>query len=141
MSTKATAGSPDQAATSSGAPGGLVTLIVGEVGRSGSSRSRSRPAANSAQERKAPSQWSCQWSGDAPGPLVAAPEGEPDLTLTIGTDDARLIMQGQLEPSVAFMQGKLKSSGDNALLLRILAWSATPALAKAISAWSGEQPG
>ena len=141
MSTKATAGSPDQAATSSAPPVAWSHSLSAKSGGRAPSRSRSRPAANSAQERKAPSQWSCQWSGDGPGPLVAAPEGEPDLTLTIGTDDARLVMQGQLEPSVAFMQGKLKSSGDNALLLRILAWSATPALAKAISAWSGEQPG
>jgi hypothetical protein len=134
MSTEARAGSSDQAAT----PGGRVTLIVGEVGRSRSSRSR--PTANSAQERQSPAQWSFQWSGDAPGALVRAPEGEPDLTLTIGTDDARLIKQGELEPSVAFMRGRLKTSGDNALLLRVLAWSATPDFAKAIAAWSTEQP-
>lgn len=78
--------------------------------------------------------------GRRPGPLVPAPEGEPNLTLTIGTDDAQLIKQGELEPSVAFMQGKLKTSGDNALLLRVLAWSATPAFAKAIALWSTEQP-
>ena len=60
-------------------------------------------------------------------------EGEPDLTLGLSPEDARLVGQGQLAPSVAFMQGRLKTSGDNALLLRVLAWTTTPAFASLLA--------
>lgn len=125
------------AGISSVGPSGLVTVIVGEVGRSGASRSRS---AKSAPATNPPSQWSWQWSSDGPGPLLSGCDGEPDLTLTISTEDARRIKDGELEPSVAFMQGKLKSTGDNALLLGVLAWTATPDYAKAVASWSEAQP-
>lgn len=67
-------------------------------------------------------------------------DDEPDLTLTIGTDDAYLVRRGELDPSVAFMQGKLKSTGDNALLLNILGWTATPAYTKAMEDWAAAPP-
>ena len=139
------------------APSGLVTVIVGEAGRT-SSRSRSRRGANPArsakgasgasgtggeespaQEGKGATQWSRQWTGDGPGPVLPGNDEEPDLTLTIGTDDARRIKEGELDPSVAFMQGKLKSSGNNALLLRILAWSTAAGPAKALG-WPAQPP-
>lgn len=129
-------------------PSGLVTLVVGEAGRGGSSRSRSRTAGKatasdasgpgSGQEGKSATQWSLQWSSAGPGPLLPGYEGEADLTFTIGTDEARLVKEGDLDPSVAFMRGRLKSSGDNALLLRILAWSASPEFSEALAAWSKE---
>jgi SCP-2 sterol transfer family len=122
-----------------GGPAGLVTLIVGEVGRSSSSRARSRPAGP--QEGKRPLQWSTRWSAGGPEQPSTGSDAEPDLTLTIGTDDAGRVQQGDLQPSVAFMQGKLKSTGDNALLLRILAWSATPAFADTLKEWTAEHPG
>jgi SCP-2 sterol transfer family len=140
------------------APSGLVTVIVGEAGRT-SSRSRSRQGANRArsargaggasgtdgeqspaQEGDGVTRWSRQWTGDGPGPVLPGNDEEPDLTLTIGTDDARRIKNGELDPSVAFMQGKLKSSGDNALLLRILDWSTAAGPAKALG-WPLERPG
>jgi SCP-2 sterol transfer family len=138
---------------------GLVTMIVGEAGRASSSRSRSRPRAKGAQIAKAGAavgsalgqdgaqestgvtQWSCQWSSDGPGRLLSECDGEPDLTLTISTEDARRVKDGELEASVAFMQGRLKSTGDNALLLRVLAWSTTPEFEKTLSAWSQQLPG
>jgi putative sterol carrier protein len=46
------------------------------------------------------------------------------------------VKNGQLDPSVAFMQGRLKTSGDNALLLSVLKWSATPAFPSALSSWT-----
>ena len=75
----------------------------------------------------------------APAPLPGC-DDEPDLTLTIGTDDAYRVGRGELDPSVAFMQGKLKSTGDNALLLSILGWSATPAFTKALEDWAAAPP-
>ncbi len=136
------------------APAGLVTLIVGDVGRAGS-RSRARSAgsraeitkgeepagrSSGAKDDKTLSQWCCRWSSDGPGPLLPGCDGEPDLTLTIGTDDAYRVRRGELDPSVAFMQGKLKSTGDNALLLSILDWSATPAYTKALVDWAAAPP-
>jgi hypothetical protein len=34
------------------------------------------------------------------------------------------------------MQGRLKTSGDNGLLLSVLAWSATDAFVPALASWS-----
>ena len=118
--------------------GGLVSLTVGETGRSSGSRARSRrPAAEGAtaphggaSEAAAPPgpvQWSCHWGDAGPGPVTPGCDGEPDLTLGLSPDDAQSVRHGQLAPSVAFMQGRLKTSGDNELLLRVLAWTATPA--------------
>jgi len=68
-------------------------------------------------------QYSFRWEGGQPGPLATRYQGEPDLTLTISPPDAQLVSAGQLQLSVAFMQGRLKTAGDNALLLELLAFS------------------
>ena len=134
---------------------GLVTLIVaspsrprgtgaGERGPSGPAPSGPSPTSpgpsgpSGPAPAELPRQWSCSWSaaGPGPGPLSEGCLGEPDLTLTLSPADAELVKQGRLSPSVAFMQGRLKTSGDNALLLRVLAWSATDAFAPALAAWS-----
>jgi hypothetical protein len=119
-------------------PIGLVTLIVGETGRSSGPRARARRPAGAGPGPGAPqdlTQWSSRWSPEGPGPVTPGCGGEPDLTLSLNPDDAQLVMEGQLAPSVAFMQGRLKTSGDNALLLRVLEWSATPAFADALRSW------
>ena len=115
-----------------------MTLIVGDTSRSrGAGGGGRRPSAAPAAW---PAQWSCSWSeaGPGPGPLATGCPGEPDLTLTLSPADAELIRQGRLSPSVAFMQGRLKTSGNNGLLLRVLAWSATDAFAPALAAWSAQ---
>lgn len=43
-----------------------------------------------------------------------------DLTVTIGYDDAASIDRGELDPSVAYMQGRLKVSGDLVKLMQLL---------------------
>ncbi len=96
---------------------GLVSLVIGETGR---------PRARSAKG-PAPVQYSSRWEDGRLGPVVEGCDGEPDLTLRISPSDARLVADGELAPSVAFMQGRLKTEGDNALLLRVLAFSVTPA--------------
>jgi hypothetical protein len=45
----------------------------------------------------------------------------PDVTLTVGYDDAVAIAAGDLDPGVAFMQGRLKTVGDPGLVLDVLA--------------------
>lgn len=114
-----------------------MTLIVAATSRprvagTGARRPSGAPGA------EPPEQWSCSWSATGPGPASEGCPGEPDLTLTLSPADAVLVSQGRLAPSVAFMQGRLKTSGDNALLLRVLAWSATDAFAPALAAWSAQ---
>lgn len=51
----------------------------------------------------------------APGPVP-----EPDLALSLAAADAADVVSGRVEPSVAFMRGRLKASGDGGLLLAFL---------------------
>jgi hypothetical protein len=118
--------------------GRLVTLTVGETGRSGGPRGRGRQGGG---EGPAPAkQWGCRWTAEGPGPVSEGPEAEPDLSLALSPADALLVAEGKLAPSVAFMQGRLKTSGDNALLLKILAWSATPGFDEALREWRRSKP-
>ncbi len=106
-------------------PEGLVALVIGDTGKS-------RRAAVAAP----PTEYRWRWQGgqfERLGDPGSAQGSEADLTLRISAEDARLVREGRLEPSVAFMQGRLKTEGDNALLLEILAWSATPAFRQALA--------
>ena len=57
-----------------------------------------------------------------PGPVPS-----PDLTLTLSDEDARGVLAGDLDPSVAFMQGRMKVVGAMAPLLDLLALAGTEA--------------
>lgn len=58
----------------------------------------------------------------AEGPAAA----DVDVTFTLSAADAEEIASGRLSPSVAYMQGRLKTCGDPGLALQILAATATP---------------
>ena len=45
---------------------------------------------------------------------------DADLTLTVEYANAVAMQQGELDPSVAFMQGRSKAAGDTGLLLQLL---------------------
>ncbi len=45
----------------------------------------------------------------------------PDLTLTVGYDEGAAMAAGDLDPSVAFMRGRMKTAGDPGLVLEVLA--------------------
>ncbi|MGI8491624.1 MAG: SCP2 sterol-binding domain-containing protein [Acidimicrobiales bacterium] len=66
------------------------------------------------------------------GMVVAAGNGcgEPTLTFTTNEEDARAMLDGLLSPSVAYMQARLKTSGDPGLVLEILAATATEEFAQ-----------
>ena len=57
----------------------------------------------------------------------AGPVEGPDLTLTLTDADARALVTGALDPSVAFMQGRMKVAGAMAPLLDLLALAGTDA--------------
>ena len=51
---------------------------------------------------------------------AAGVDADADLVLLLAGDDAVEVLSGRVEPSVAFMRGRLKASGDEGLLLRFL---------------------
>ena len=55
-----------------------------------------------------------------PGEGGAGAAADPDLALVIERADARAVLAGDVTPSVAFMRGRLKASGDGGLLLNLL---------------------
>jgi len=50
-----------------------------------------------------------------------------ELTLTFDYANAVAVQEGELDPSVAFMQGRMKTAGDTGLLLQLLPLTRTPA--------------
>jgi putative sterol carrier protein len=57
--------------------------------------------------------------GSALAPVDDAVDGA-DVTLTLTPADAGALCDGSLKPSVAFMRGQMKMSGDPGVLLRVL---------------------
>lgn len=51
---------------------------------------------------------------------------DADVSLTVPYAEAIAIAQGELKPSVAFMQGRMKTAGDPGKLLDLLAATAAP---------------
>ncbi len=62
------------------------------------------------------------------------PDPGADVTLTTPRALAAELAAARVEPSVAFMQGRMKTSGDQAALLRVLAVTATPEFEAAVLA-------
>ena len=60
-----------------------------------------------------------------------------DVSLTVLYVEAIAIAQGELEPSVAFMQGRMKTAGDPGKLLDLLAASATPTFREGLERVAG----
>jgi len=54
---------------------------------------------------------------DADG--VRAEDGEADCTLTAEADTFQAIMEGDMNPTAAFMQGKLTVDGDMGVAMRL----------------------
>jgi len=65
---------------------------------------------------------------------VGKPEEPADLTLGLTATEAHAFWLGEWSASVAFMRGELKTAGDNALLLALLAGLARPEVAASLAA-------
>lgn len=61
--------------------------------------------------------------------LAAGPLRDADVSLTVPFDDAVAVQRGERDPSVLFMQGRMKTAGDPGKLLELLAWTARPGYA------------
>ena len=62
--------------------------------------------------------------------LVPGPLSDAEVSLTLPLDDAVALQRGETEPSVLFMQGRMKTAGDPGKLLDLLARSARPGFAE-----------
>jgi alkyl sulfatase BDS1-like metallo-beta-lactamase superfamily hydrolase len=63
------------------------------------------------------------------GKLLDSQLGEAedaDFALTMSYDDARKIQQGELDPNAAFMQGRMKVTGNMAKLMSLLPLTNSP---------------
>jgi hypothetical protein len=62
-----------------------------------------------------------------PGEGGVGAAADADVALTIERADAWAVLHGEVAPSVAYMRGRLKASGDGGLLLDLLKSTATEA--------------
>jgi len=53
------------------------------------------------------------------------PTPGPDATLTLTAPDAADVLTGELDPSVAFMQGRMKVAGEMGVVLDLLSMAST----------------
>jgi putative sterol carrier protein len=73
-----------------------------------------------------------KWQVEVAGGKVSAAAGPrpgAEVALTVPYDDMVAILRGELQPSVAFMRGTMKTAGDQGALLVVLAATATPEFA------------
>jgi predicted lipid carrier protein YhbT len=61
--------------------------------------------------------------------LADGPLGDADVSLTVTPADAAALQRGETDPSVLFMQGRMKTAGDAGKLLELLGYSAQPGYA------------
>ncbi len=71
--------------------------------------------------------WHWAYRGGAPGAGAPGPAEGAAVAFTLGEPDARALLTGEGEPSVAFMRGRMKSAGDPGLVLRLLEATSGPA--------------
>jgi hypothetical protein len=62
------------------------------------------------------------WRYDGGNPVDGKPgiDGDANLVLLVAGEDAVDLLSGRVDPSVSFMRGRLKASGDGGLLLGFL---------------------
>lgn len=46
-------------------------------------------------------------------------DGDADATISVDWDDFTSLLQGKLDPTMAFMQGKLKVAGDMSVAMKL----------------------
>jgi putative sterol carrier protein len=59
------------------------------------------------------------WDGTAVPAAIGNDAGESDTTLTLSLDDLQKLIEGNLNPTLAYMTGKLKVAGSMGVALKI----------------------
>lgn len=59
------------------------------------------------------------WDGTEAPPVIGNGSGEADTTLTLSLDDLQKLIDGNLNPTLAYMTGKLKVEGSMGVALKI----------------------
>ena len=53
------------------------------------------------------------------GDSVTNDDNPADCTITVSKDDLELLGEGKLDPTMAFMQGKIKIAGDMSIAMKL----------------------
>ena len=59
------------------------------------------------------------WDGTTVPPAIGNEAGESDTTLTLSLDNLQKLVDGNLNPQLAYMTGKLKVAGSMGVALKI----------------------
>jgi putative sterol carrier protein len=59
------------------------------------------------------------WDGTQTPATISNEAGEADTTLTLSLDDLQKLIEGNLNPTLAYMTGKLKVAGSMGVALKI----------------------
>jgi len=59
------------------------------------------------------------WDGTGVPAVIGNEAGESETTLTLGLDDLQKLIDGSLNPTLAYMTGKLKVAGSLGVALKI----------------------
>lgn len=92
----------------------LTTLLPAVPGAGGSVSL----AVSGGRRQEAGFHWS--YEDGKPSAGEAGVDASADLVLLLASDDALDVIRGEVEPSVSFMRGRLKATGDGALLIGFL---------------------
>jgi hypothetical protein len=70
--------------------------------------------------------WACRIEDGRVVESAPADGETPDFTLTLPYELAVEIQQGDLDPNVAFMRGRMKFAGESGIFLSVMSLTATP---------------
>ena len=59
------------------------------------------------------------WDGTSDQPAISEGDGEADTTLRLSEDNFRKLLAGNLDPTLAYMTGKLKVEGKLGVAMKI----------------------
>ena len=61
------------------------------------------------------------WDGTGSAPVVTNEDGTADTTLRMTFNNAKALMEGRLDPTLAYMTGKLKVEGKLGVAMKLAA--------------------
>ncbi len=60
-----------------------------------------------------------RWDGTGPTPLIETADGPADTTIRISEDSLEKLLSGALDPTLAYMTGKLKVEGSLGVAMKL----------------------